>query len=114
MREALARELRPALTALAAAIKQCDKHVGGVEDAYGVERQGMKPSALEERKARQVMPGPLKALAKLEKEMRQQHWRFLNAYRGLLGKPPLPTPKDEPEHRKSFAELFALPVDKDQ
>ena len=106
MSEELARELRPALAELAAAIEKCDKHVRAVEDAYGVERLGKKPSAREERRARQAMPDPLEALAKIEKEMRQQHWRFLNAYRGLLGKLPLPTPKDVPERPKSFKDLF--------
>lgn len=112
--EEIARELRPALAALAAAVKKCDKHVCAVEDAYGVERQGKKPFDLEERRARQAMPGPLEALAKIEKEMRQQHWQFLNACRGLLGKPPLSIPKDEHERRRSFRDAFVLPRNKDR
>ena len=91
MSEEIARELRPARAALADAMKNCGKYVSVVENAYGVERQARKPSVLEERKAREAMPGPLEA-----------------ACGGLLGKLPLPTPKNEHERTRSFKDAFDI------
>ena len=107
MSKEIASELRPALVALEASVKKCDKHIRVVEAAYGVKGQGEAPSDLEQRRARHAMPVPLETLTSIEKEIRQQHWRFLNALRGLLGKLPLPIPKDEPERRRSFQEVLS-------
>jgi hypothetical protein len=108
----LAREMRQALDGLANAVKESNEHVRVVENAYGLEYpagQGEKPSDLERHRARQAMPGPLETLADVEKQLRHQLWRFSNARRELLGQPPLPPPKDEPERPKSFREVFSDP-----